>query len=126
MKRFLFILCLSSLVLFSASRASASPDSGARTERQRYIMQAAKAGDGAFVVEVYGHGEYAVTISANGQSMSDLSVGWRHGVLYPDGLLVVSVAAMDGGARCRVYDHTGAMVARVNGGMAATCTVRKG
>lgn len=122
-KMILFSILILS-ILFSASRASASPGDGARAERQRYIVQAAKAGHRAYVVEVYGHGEYAVTVSANGQSASDLMTGTRFGVQYPDGLLVVSVAAMDGGALCRIYDHTGATVARVNGGMAATCTVR--
>lgn len=120
---FVFII-LSFLTLLSAESAVASPDSTARSERQRYIVDAALRGPDAVVVEVYGNGDYVVTLSLVGQTKTEMSYGVRHGVTtVPSGeLFVVSVAAIDGGARCRIYDRSAKVLAQLDGGNAVTCS----
>ena len=129
MTRLLFSLILSailSLSTFAATSAGTRSNVPAtpRHELHRYIVEAAQLGRGAYVVEVKGSGEYAITLSANGQTFSDMFTGTGYAVVQTDGLLVVSVAAMDGGASCRMYDRTGAVLAWVDGGNGASCTWR--
>lgn len=130
MTRLLFVLILSAILspsTFAATSAGTRSNVPAtpRHELHRYIVEAAQLGRGAYVVEVKGSGEYAITLSANGQTFSDMFTGTGYAVVQTDGLLVVSVAAMDGGASCRILDHTAKVVSRVSGGMAASCTVRQ-
>ena len=129
MTRLLFSLILSvllSLSTFAATSAGTRSNVPAtpRHELHRYIVEAAQLGQWAYVVEVKGSGEYAITLSANGQTFSDMFTGTGYAVVQTDGLLVVSVAAMDGGASCRMYDRTGAVLAWVDGGNGASCTWR--
>lgn len=124
MRKLYSLIIILSFLTLRAESAVASPDSTARSERQRYIVDAALRGPDAVVVEVYGNGDYVVTLSLVGQTKTEMSYGVRHGVTtVPSGeLFVVSVAAIDGGARCRIYDRSAKVLAQLDGGNAVTCS----
>ena len=122
-------IVLSVLVsLLTFTGASAHPDAGVRHDRIEHVVSAQKyAQPGTpVIVEVHGNGEYAVTYTANMQTSSSIVSGSHVGTLYVGNsqLVVVSVAALDGGASCRMYDKTGAVLAWVDGGNGASCTWR--
>ena len=128
MKRLAIVLSvLASLLTFTG--ASAHPHADVRHSRIEHVVSAQKyAQPGTpVIVEVHGNGEYAVTYTANMQTSSSIAKGSHVGTLYVYNgqLVVVSVAALDGGASCRILDHTARVVSRVGGGMAASCTVRQ-
>lgn len=124
MKQFAIVLSvLASLLTFTG--ASAHPHADVRHDRIEHVVSAQKyAQPGTpVIVEVHGKGEYAVTYTANMQTSSSIVTGSHVGTLYTGkGLVVLSVAALDGGASCRMYDRTGAVLARVDGGNGASCT----
>ena len=127
MKQLAIVLSvLVSLLTFTG--ASAHPHADVRHDRIEHVVSAQKyAQPGTpVIVEVHGNGDYAVTYTANMQTSSSIAKGSHVGTLYVDNgqIVVVSVAALDGGASCRMYDKTGAVLAWVDGGNGASCTWR--
>ena len=123
------IIALSVLVSpLTFTGASAHPHADVRHDRIEHVVSAQKyAQPGTpVIVEVHGNGEYAVTYTANMQTSSSIAKGSHVGTLYVGNgqLIVVSVAALDGGASCPMYDKTGAVLAWVDGGNGASCTWR--
>jgi len=127
MKHTIIVLSvLASILTFTG--ASAHPHADVRHDRIEHVVSAQKyAQPGTpVIVEVHGRGDYAVTYTVNGQTSNSIVTGSHVGTLYVDNgqIVVVSVAALDGGASCRMYDVTGAVLAWVDGGNGASCTWR--
>jgi hypothetical protein len=126
MKRLAIVLSVLASLTFTG--ASAHPDAGVHHDRIEHVVSAQKYPKQGtpVIVEVHGHGEYAVTYTVNGQTSSSIVTGSHVGTLYAGNgaLVVLSVAAMDGGASCRMYSRTGRLLAAINGGNAVSCTWR--
>ena len=109
MKHTIFVLSvLAPLLTFTG--ASAHPHADVRHDRIEHVVSAQKyAQPGTpVIVEVHGNGDYAVTYTANMQTSSSIVSGSHVGTLYVSNgqLVVVSVAALDGGASCRTVSYT--------------------